>query len=147
MALSYKLYHSRTMKGKLAFMSCDYAAPCFPMEVPPNDPRIKNRRCIDFIRSSSICGSGQTSVLFDTVMPREQINQLTSYIDASQVYGFAKEVAQDLREFRTNYGHLREGTKLPGGKPFLPLADAQPNDCRRDPTESEFGCFLAGDIR
>nr|CAD7198875.1 unnamed protein product [Timema douglasi] len=127
--------------------SCDYAAPCFPMEVPPNDPRIKNRRCIDFIRSSSICGSGQTSVLFDTVMPREQINQLTSYIDASQVYGFAKEVAQDLREFRTNYGHLREGTKLPGGKPFLPLADAQPNDCRRDPTESEFGCFLAGDIR
>nr|CAD7262723.1 unnamed protein product [Timema shepardi] len=139
--------------------SCDYAAPCFPMEVPPNDPRIKNRRCIDFIRSSSICGSGQTSVLFDAVMPREQINQLTSYIDASQIiwmfdkcffillYGFAKEVAQDLREFRTNYGHLREGTKLPGGKPFLPLADAQPNDCRRDPTESEFGCFLAGDIR
>nr|CAD7426504.1 unnamed protein product [Timema monikensis] len=138
--------------------SCDYAAPCFPMEVPPNDPRIKNRRCIDFIRSSSICGSGQTSVLFDAVMPREQINQLTSYIDASQVdharnnfniqcMSFSKEVAQDLREFRTNYGHLREGTKLPGGKPFLPLADAQPNDCRRDPTESEFGCFLAGDIR
>ena len=65
--------------------SCEYAAPCYPIEVPPNDPRIKNRRCIDFFRSSAICGSGQTSVFFDSVMPREQINQLTSYIDASQV--------------------------------------------------------------
>lgn len=24
--------------------SCDYSAPCFPMEIPENDPRIKNRR-------------------------------------------------------------------------------------------------------
>lgn len=23
--------------------SCEYAPPCFPMEVPPNDPRINNR--------------------------------------------------------------------------------------------------------
>jgi peroxidase len=67
------------------FRSCEYAAPCYPIEVPPNDPRVTNRRCIDFFRSSAICGSGQTSVFFDTVMPREQINQLTSYIDASQV--------------------------------------------------------------
>lgn len=67
------------------FRSCEYAAPCYPIEVPPNDPRITNRRCIDFFRSSAICGSGQTSVFFDTLMPREQINQLTSYIDASQV--------------------------------------------------------------
>ncbi|XP_063223547.1 peroxidasin isoform X7 [Bacillus rossius redtenbacheri] len=127
--------------------SCEYAAPCYPMEVPPNDPRVKNRRCIDFFRSSAICGSGQTSVLFDTVMPREQINQLTSFIDASQVYGFSKEVAQDLREFRTSHGLLREGSRLPGGKRFLPQADGQPNDCRRDPVESSVGCFLAGDIR
>ena len=67
------------------FRSCEYAAPCYPIEVPPNDPRITNRRCIEFFRSSAICGSGQTSVFFDTLMPREQINQLTSYIDASQV--------------------------------------------------------------
>lgn len=65
--------------------TCDYAAPCYPIEVPPNDPRVKNRRCIDVVRSSAICGSGQTSVLWADVLPREQINQLTSYIDASQV--------------------------------------------------------------
>ena len=72
------------------FRSCEYAAPCYPIEVPPNDPRITNRRCIDFFRSSAICGSGQTSVFFDTLMPREQINQLTSYIDASQVSVFLR---------------------------------------------------------
>lgn len=82
--------------------SCDYAAPCYPMDVPRDDPRISNRfaisgtkvlshslsffrRCIDFVRTSSICGSGMTSIFFDTVQHREQINQLTSYIDASMV--------------------------------------------------------------
>lgn len=63
------------------------------------------------------------------------------------MYGFSKEVAQDLREFRNNHGLLREGIKLPNRKPLLPLADSQPNDCRRDPLESDIGCFLAGDIR
>lgn len=69
----------------LFFRSCDFAAPCYPIEVPPNDPRVTNRRCIDVVRSSAICGSGQTSILWGDVEPREQINQLTSYIDASQV--------------------------------------------------------------
>lgn len=54
-------------------------------QVPENDPRIRNRRCMDFIRSSSVCGSGLTSVFFDTIQPREQINQLTAFIDGSQV--------------------------------------------------------------
>lgn len=54
-------------------------------QVPEGDPRIRNRRCMDFIRSSAICGSGMTSLFFDTIQPREQINQLTGYIDGSQV--------------------------------------------------------------
>ena len=36
--------------------TCDNAAPCFPMEVPTGDPRIKNRICIDFFRTSAVCG-------------------------------------------------------------------------------------------
>lgn len=54
--------------------SCEYAAPCYPIEVPENDPRIKNRRCIDLVRSSAICGSGMTSVFFDNIQPREQVS-------------------------------------------------------------------------
>lgn len=36
--------------------SCDNAAPCFPIPVPPDDPRVQNRRCIDFVRTSAVCG-------------------------------------------------------------------------------------------
>ncbi len=32
-------------------------------------------------------------------------------------------------------------------KPLLPFNDGLPIDCRRDPTESNIGCFLAGDVR
>lgn len=127
--------------------SCDNAAPCFPMEVPPGDPRINNRRCIDFVRTSAVCGSGATSILWGGLMPREQLNQLTSYLDASQVYGYDDELARDLRDFTTDRGLLREGPTLPGHKPLLPYASDQFVDCRRNPLESSINCFVAGDIR
>ncbi|KYM94403.1 Peroxidasin [Cyphomyrmex costatus] len=128
--------------------SCDNAAPCFPMEVPADDPRISNRRCIDFVRSSAVCGSGATSVLWgDGLMPREQLNQLTSYLDASQVYGYDDELARELRDLTTDRGLLREGPTLPGHKPLLPYASGQFVDCRRNPLESSINCFVAGDIR
>ncbi|XP_052121607.1 peroxidasin [Frankliniella occidentalis] len=113
--------------------SCDYAAPCYPIEVPPNDPRVNNRRCIDFIRSSAICGSGQTSVLFDGMQPREQINQLTSFVDASQVYGFSDEQARGLRNLTNEWGRLREGAAYQfSDKPYLPFPNpGEAMDCRR----------------
>lgn len=127
--------------------SCDYAAPCYPIDIPPNDPRVNNRRCIDFVRSSSICGSGMTSVFFDKIQPREQINQLTSFIDASQVYGFSEEVARDLRDTSNELGRLREGVEFPGRKPMLPYTGGTEMDCRRNLSESSVNCFVAGDIR
>lgn len=127
--------------------SCDYAAPCYPMDIPPGDPRVQNRRCIDFIRTSSICGSGMTSVFFDSIQPREQINQLTSYIDASQVYGFSEELADDLRDLTNDRGLLRVGVTFPDRKPLLPYAGNQGVDCRRNLSESSTNCFVAGDIR
>ncbi|KAK1124010.1 hypothetical protein K0M31_007038 [Melipona bicolor] len=126
--------------------SCDNAAPCFPMDVPPGDPRVNNRRCIDFIRTSAVCGSGATSVLWGSFTPREQLNQLTSYMDASQVYGYDDALARDLRDL-TNHGLLREGPTIPGHKPLLPYASGQFVDCRRNPLESSINCFVAGDIR
>ncbi|KAL3275369.1 hypothetical protein HHI36_020136 [Cryptolaemus montrouzieri] len=127
--------------------TCDYAAPCFPMDVPPNDPRIRNRRCIDFIRTSAVCGSGMTSVFFDDIQPREQINQLTSYIDASQVYGYSEDLAKGLRDLNTDGGRLREGPEFSGWKPLLPFATNEGIDCRRNLSESDINCFAAGDIR
>lgn len=115
--------------------------------MPPNDPRVKNRRCIDLFRSSAICGSGMTSILFDTdsIQHREQINQLTAYIDASQVYGYSYEFARDLR---SNDGLLRTGVNFPNQRSMLPfISPTDGVDCRRDVEESKMNCFTAGDIR
>lgn len=138
---------SQTWDGVDCKKTCEYAAPCFPIDVPENDPRITNRRCIDFIRTSSVCGSGMTSVLFGKLQPREQINQLTSYIDASQVYGFEQTVSEDLRDFTNDNGLLRVGATFPGKKPLLPTTGLNAMDCRRNLDESTRNCFVAGDIR
>lgn len=138
---------SETWDGVDCKKTCDYAAPCFPIEVPENDPRITNRRCIDFIRTSAVCGSGMTSALFGAMQPREQINQLTSFIDASQVYGFEKAVAEDLRDLTNDNGLLRVGATFPGRKPLLPTTGINGMDCRRNLDESTRSCFVAGDIR
>ncbi|XP_052896954.1 peroxidasin isoform X1 [Anopheles moucheti] len=128
--------------------TCEYAAPCYPIDIPPGDPRINNRRCIDFVRSSAVCGSGMTSIFFGSVQPREQINQLTSFIDASQVYGYTETFAQELRNLTTEQGLLRDGPHFPGQKPLLPFsAPTDGMDCRRDLDESQINCFTAGDIR
>lgn len=128
--------------------TCENTAPCYPIQVPPNDPRVTNRRCIDLFRSSAICGSGMTSILFDSVQPREQINQLTSYIDGSQVYGFSVQFSRDLRNLTTNDGWLRTGVHFPNQKALLPFATPTDGiDCRRDLEESKVNCFAAGDIR
>ncbi|CAG9800209.1 unnamed protein product [Chironomus riparius] len=131
--------------------TCDFAPPCFPMEVPPNDPRVTNRRCIDFVRSSAACGSGMTSVFFGKLQPREQINQLTAFIDASQVYGHSQEFSRDLRNISLegeDNGYLREGVHFPNQKSMLPFASPTDGiDCRRSLEESSVNCFTAGDVR
>lgn len=89
-----------------------------------------------------------TSILFDTVQHREQINQLTAYIDASQVYGYSYEFSRDLRDFNPNVGLLRTGVNFPNQKSMLPFASPTDGiDCRRDVEESKMNCFTAGDIR
>ncbi|QDS99636.1 peroxidase family protein [Adhaeretor mobilis] len=58
--------------------------------------------------------------------PREQINEITAFVDGSQVYGSSQEVADSLRTFE-------------GGKLLTSEGDLLPVD--------ENGSFLAGDIR
>lgn len=138
---------SQTWDGVDCKKTCEYAPPCFPIDVPLDDPRINNRRCIDFVRTSSVCGSGETSVLFGKFQHREQINQLTSFIDASQVYGFEQSIADDLRDLTNENGTLRVGPAFPGQKSLLPFTGINGMDCRRNLEENTLGCFVAGDIR
>lgn len=139
---------SESFDGVDCKKTCEYAAPCYPIQIPPNDPRVTNRRCLDFVRSSAICGSGQTSILFGRIQPREQVNQLTTFLDASQVYGYSKEFAHELRNLTGEDGTLRHGVEFPNQKWLLPFASPTDGiDCRRELTESNVNCFTAGDVR
>ncbi len=101
--------------------TCRRQAPCFPVPAPPSDPRVSRGRCLEFTRSGAACGSGATSVFFDRVQPREQLNQLTAFVDASQVYGSRSDLAVSLRNLTNDFGRLREGPSLGHAKPFLPF--------------------------
>ena len=108
--------------GLTCSATCQNQLPCFPIQIPSQDERITNRTCMEFTRSSAACGSGQTSAFFDRLQPRQQLNQPTSFIDASMVYGSSLDLAISLRNLTNDLGRLREGlTYNYGQKPLLPF--------------------------
>ncbi|XP_053365553.1 peroxidasin [Clarias gariepinus] len=143
------LSQSRFSDGQLCTSVCTNDPPCFPVMFPPNDPRQRRSgaRCMFFVRSSPVCGSGMTSLLMNSVYPREQMNQLTSYIDASNVYGSSHHESEEIRDLAGHRGMLRQGIVQRTGKPLLPFASGPPTECMRDENESPIPCFLAGDHR
>uniref|UniRef100_A0A7N8WQH5 Peroxidasin n=1 Tax=Mastacembelus armatus TaxID=205130 RepID=A0A7N8WQH5_9TELE len=143
------LSQSRFSDGQLCAQVCTNDPPCFPIQFPPNDPRQlrSGARCMFFVRSSPVCGSGMTSLLMNSVYPREQINQLTSYVDASNVYGSSRHESEEIRDLASQRGLLRQGIIQRTGKPLLPFATGPPTECMRDENESPIPCFLAGDHR
>ncbi|XP_039204000.1 peroxidasin homolog isoform X1 [Crotalus tigris] len=142
------LSEARFSDGQHCSSVCTNDPPCFSIMIPPNDPRVRNgARCMFFVRSSPVCGSGMTSLLMNSVYPREQINQLTSYIDASNVYGSSEHEAQEIRDLASHRGLLRQGIVQRSGKPLLPFATGPPTECMRDENESPIPCFFAGDHR
>jgi len=128
--------------------TCDNDYPCFPIPTPAGDPRIPEDHCIGVIRSAGICH-------VDPFEPyvRNQINILTSYLDAGNVYGSTEDVANALRELEpVNTGRLRVGVTSTAGKPLLPIVDDNTPDhsveCLVNLESDETSpCFFAGDAR
>ncbi|XP_054007680.1 uncharacterized protein LOC128891843 [Hylaeus anthracinus] len=91
-------------------------------------------QCLEFIRSGSApnedCKFG----------PREQLTQVTSYLDASTVYSSNAFQTDSLRLFRN--GLLQYG-KIQSQRPVLPRQDS--DICRRGSLSTS--CFRAGDGR
>ncbi|XP_054159947.1 chorion peroxidase-like [Oppia nitens] len=110
---------------------------CFPIIVSPNDPFYSNfgQTCMNFVRSAPAirpnCQMG----------PREQLNQLTAYLDASNIYGSTEQTARSLRSLRN--GRLR--VSLVNRRQFLPF-DNNTNFCAI-PQQQQLQCFVAGDMR
>lgn len=129
-------------------ISCCYAAQssglkahpeCFPVMLGPGDPFFEqyNVTCMEFVRSAPApaCRFG----------PREQLNQATSFLDASVVYGPSEEL---MKQLRSGIGGRLRMLTTDDGRELLP-ASTDPNDgCNRE-EESSKGryCFFSGDAR
>uniref|UniRef100_A0A2I3GWV5 Eosinophil peroxidase n=1 Tax=Nomascus leucogenys TaxID=61853 RepID=A0A2I3GWV5_NOMLE len=119
--------------------TCDQLPPCFPIKIPPNDPRIKNQRdCIPFFRSAPSCPQNKNRV-------RNQINALTSFVDASMVYGSEVSLSLRLRN-RTNYlGLLAINQRFQdNGRALLPFDNLHDDPCLLTNRSARIPCFLAG---
>lgn len=110
---------------------------CNPFPVPPRDhfyPEVNvtsgERLCFPFMRSLP----GQQNL-----GPREQINQNTAFLDASQIYGENGCICQKLRGQSGRMNSTHHPTR---GKELLPLSPSHP-ECK---SESGY-CFIAGDGR
>lgn len=102
---------------------------CFPIPIPPNDRHFKSK-CLNFVRSlpapNSNCKFGG----------REQLNQITSFIDGGAVYGNSKNDQSQLRSHVK--GQMKESF------PHLLPKDPQ-RSCVVTSTNNY--CFKAGDRR
>uniref|UniRef100_A0A8R1Y256 Peroxidase n=1 Tax=Onchocerca volvulus TaxID=6282 RepID=A0A8R1Y256_ONCVO len=137
--------------GAICNRTCEHLNPCFNIPLAHDDPKLlSNPRypCIEFERSSAVCGSGETSLIYRHVTYREQMNTITSYIDGSGIYGSTEEDAYDLRDLSPDRGLLRYDILSSTNKPYLPFERDSPVDCRRNWTlDYPVRCFLAGDFR
>ena len=117
---------------------CNYTKRCIPVEVKPEDTVFgtissNGAKCLPFVRSVPACTfEGQKS------LPRNQVNDLTSYIDASNVYGSDAKLANKLRLFKG--GLLKQGGRLDTLKGNLPFQNNTPDN-------SVLPFFVAGDNR
>ena len=116
---------------------CHFSDICQPIQVPGQDEAFgrdtpNNGNCLPFRRS--------ISVPQEEYLPQQQINDVTSYIDGSMVYGSTDSVARALRKFEG--GLLLEGERNNNGMASLPIDG---NDLVQCPDNNN--CFLCGDVR
>lgn len=108
---------------------------CFPVVVDRHDPFYEhNVTCLEFVRSSPCptCCLG----------PREQMNQVTAFIDGSVVYGTDEEVVCKLRTMKD--GMLRMYVTK-DNRTLLPISEDPRDGCNRlEEKKKGRYCFLAG---
>lgn len=122
-------------------------------QFPKKDPRPDSHpKCMPFFRSAPACGSGNTGYIFGASTTRQQINVLTAFLDASQIYGSDDNKAQLLRDLTSDKGLLKVNPKYDdNGRELLPFTAMGANMCatRRkitnDENAEEVQCFLAGE--
>lgn len=108
-------------------------------QIPEDDKLSRNKSCLPFFRSSPACLTGQPQ--------REQMNSVSSFIDASTVYGHSADLEKTLRNLSGSEGLLAVNVKhTDEGKSFLPFVSVR-SACLQGPGSERVECFAAGDSR
>lgn len=107
--------------------------------------------CMPFFRSSPACITN-FGLANKHVFHRQQMNIITSFIDASVVYGHTPEIQSLLRDFTSLSGRLAINNRFKDGegRSYLPSVDVTPSACFQDPKAHQgerVECFAAGDSR
>ncbi|KAM6149578.1 thyroid peroxidase [Erethizon dorsatum] len=134
-------------------LTCENRNPCFPIQLPADAP--PGPRCLPFSRSAAACGLGPPGALLanlSAAAARQQVNALTSFLDASTVYGSSAAAERDLRDWAGAHGRLRVNTRhRDAGRALLPFGPLRaPAACAPAPgaqPPKRAPCFLAGDGR
>ncbi|XP_035729312.1 uncharacterized protein LOC118444789 isoform X2 [Vespa mandarinia] len=125
------------LNSGLGFQPFEFMHPeCLPIAVDPQDSFFARFgvKCLEFLRSGS---APREDCRFGA---REQLSQVTSYLDASTVYSSNAFQSDNLRLFRN--GLLQYG-KIQSLRPLLPRQDS--DLCKRGSLSTN--CFRAGDGR
>ncbi|KAJ8286117.1 hypothetical protein GJAV_G00034740 [Gymnothorax javanicus] len=134
--------------------SCQRVEPCFPIELPKDDPKLQVDKCMSFTRSAPGCGTGTSGYMFGAGTVREQMNVISSYIDAGMVYGSSEAMALDLRDLTSDEGLLRVNDRYDDyGREHLPFSKTKIAMCatrngNQNTTDlEEVPCSFTGDSR
>lgn len=120
---------------------CKFTEVCQPIRVPDLDRSFgigtpNNGTCLPFRRSVPVIEPKKPL----TFNPEEQLNDITSFIDGSMVYGSRLEQSLPIRLFQG--GLLLEGIRFPGKQPSLPIDTKMLVQC-----PNRMDCFLCGEVR
>ncbi|MBN3301551.1 PERT peroxidase, partial [Amia calva] len=131
--------------------TCENLNPCFPIKILGNDSFGGQRECLPFFRSSPACDAGEQTTAQTLSPQRQQMNSITSFLDASTVYGSSPAKENKLQNLSSQEGLLAVNTKFKdSGHPYLPFVTNVPSPCAQNPNDSNgerIECFLAGDSR
>jgi peroxidase len=113
-----------------------------PIEVAPGDPIGPD--ALPFTRSITDPATGTS-----TSNPAQQVTEVTSYFDLSQIYGSTQDVADALRTFQGGLLKTSPGNMLPydNSTYFTPAQIAALNMANDSQALPESELFAAGDVR
>ncbi|KAK3563735.1 hypothetical protein QTP86_034458 [Hemibagrus guttatus] len=161
------------LEGINCLHMCGNSNPCFPIqcqpvrnkgaqmffeaevlkEIPLHDKLFGSKSCLPFFRSSPACLNGPIHTLHpQQMLQRQQMNSITSFLDASTVYGHSIELQKMLRNFSSSEGLLTVNSEHAdtAGRSYLPFVNNPTSACFQEPgtgPSKRLECFLAGDSR